>query len=104
MGGSFRTWGTWQHLELIISRAPWISREVPNRICFQEPAQNLLTCAGHTVLSIPHKPAKKEALRLSRRGPPSAAPGGSLPAHPCSAPAAETTQGADKVHTEINTD
>lgn len=56
-------------------------------------------CGGHTALSIPHKPAKKEALRVSRRGPPSASPC-SLLLQACSRPRDRHTQRrADNVHT-----
>lgn len=41
---------------------------------------------GHTVVGIPHKPAKKEALRMSRRGPPSDTPCSSLLLHSCNTP------------------
>lgn len=41
---------------------------------------------GHTVAGIPHKPAKKEALRMSRRGPPSDTPCSSLLLHSCNTP------------------
>lgn len=41
---------------------------------------------GYTVAGIPHKPAKKEALRMSRRGPPSDTPCSSLLLHSCNTP------------------
>lgn len=86
--------------ETNISRAPWISKEAPNRIFFLRTCTGLINmCVGHTVLSIPHKPAKKEALRVSRRGPPSATPCSSLLLHACSRPRDRNThKRANKVH------
>lgn len=89
--------------ETPISRAPWISSEAPNRIFFclflRTSTGFINVCGGHTALSIPHKPAKKEALRVSRRGPPSASPC-SLLLQACSRPRDRHTQRrADNVHT-----
>lgn len=90
--------------ETNISRAPWISREAPNRIFFFLRTCTgfiINVCVGHTVLSIPHKPAKKEALRVSRSGPPSATPCSSLLLHACSRPGDRNThKRANRVHTQ----
>lgn len=90
--------------ETNISRAPWISREAPKKdFFFLRTCTGFIIhmCVGHTVLSIPHKPAKKEALRVSRRGPPSATPCSSLLLHAWSTPRDRNThERANKVHTQ----